>query len=108
MTNEEVILRAAGKWMGRKGGAVQSDKKRESCRKNAKKAGRKRSYSYQMKGQAIMGKKYEITCLIPDEVVEDPEKYRTKTFGVYIGTKRLNARVWEVDKNKKNIRVRRV
>lgn len=108
MKIETVILRAAARCMGRRGGVAKTDKKIEALRKNAQKAGRKRTYHYEMKAQAVLGKKHEMICAIPDEVFEDPKKYRIKTFAVYCGAKRLNARVWSFAGDKTNIRVRRV
>ena len=56
---EDVILRAAAKHLGKKGGAIGSVKQREARRKNSLKGGRKRKYVYDMKVQAILGKKTE-------------------------------------------------
>ena len=105
---DDVILRAAAKHLGKKGGAIGSVKQREARRKNSLKGGRKRKYVYDMKVQAILGKKTEKMCLIPDEIVIDPGKFQNKTFAVYSEGRRFNARVWAYRADKTNIRVCRV
>ncbi len=105
---EDVILRAAAKHLGKKGGGVRSLKQQQVSKMKGKKGGRKKKYFYDMKAKAILGKKYEWTCLIPDEVAIDPGKFQNKTFAVYSGGRRFNARVWAYRADKTNIRVCRV
>lgn len=108
MKMEDVILRAAARHMGRNGGGVRSIKKTAASRKNARKAGRKCKYFYELQSSAILGIKSERICIIPDEVVENLENYWTKTFAVLCDGKRYNARIWAYSADNTNIRVRRV
>lgn len=104
----DVILRAAARVLGQRGGGVRSDRQKQSFLKNANKRGRKCKYTYEMKAEACFGKKYKRICAIPDAVAEDPGQFLNKTFGVRMEGKRFNARVWSFSEDKKSISVKRV
>lgn len=108
MEMEDVILAAAAKHLGKKGGGVRTVKRQQAAKINGKKGGRKRKYVYEMKVQAILGKKTKKMCMIPDVVALDPVKFQNKTFAVYSEGRRFNARVWAYRADEKNIRVCRV
>ena len=102
--------------LGRKGGSVKSEKKAVSSRLNArggidgkgKHAGRPQKYQYTKQAKAVLGVRTRYSCLIPDEVAENPKKFQGKTFpAFYKGAdgkdRRAKVRIVSIDKDKKEI-----
>lgn len=102
--------------LGRKGGSARSDKKTLSSRLNArggidgkgKRAGRPPKYKFTKQARALLGVRTRYSCLIPDEVAENPRKFLGKTFPAFYKKPdgkdcRAKARIVSIDKNKQEI-----
>ena len=74
--------------MGRIGGSRKSAKQLAAWKKNASFSdGRPRLYHYVKKTKAVIGTLDPKRCIIPDEVVDHPDKYKTKSFPAYWSNK---------------------